>query len=227
MRTEVFARRVVSGCLEAAYRMPWFRENREERARILLDASGINIGVGESLLEIGTGKGDMWKMLSEGSSGKIVSLDLRDQVVSCNRRGSDSRVVADGLRCPFETGGEKKGFDVVLACLMLHHLPNGMEERMLREALRVTKTNGKVVVIEDNIDGKVFGGFINKEGYVRRADAILNMGVPGAGEAGQKRESDWMDLFKKIGVNAEMKTLQRVPLFGMLPWEVKVYELTK
>ncbi len=227
MRTEVFARRVVSGCLEAAYRMPWFRENREERARILLDASGINIGVGESLLEIGTGKGDMWKMLSEGSSGKIVSLDLRDQVVSCNRRGLDSRVVADGLRCPFETGGEKKGFDVVLACLMLHHLPNGMEERMLREALRVTKTNGKVVVIEDNIDGKVFGGFINKEGYVRRADAILNMGVPGAGEAGQKRESDWMDLFKKIGVNAEMKTLQRVPLFGMLPWEVKVYELTK
>ena len=228
MAKEFIQEKIAGKFLEIAYKWPWFVKAREERARLLIEASGVNMAAGETLLEIGTGKGDMYKMLSQDLNGKIYSLDIVDQVVSPNRTIKGRRMVADGLCSPFSDGDSETGFDTVLVCLMLHHLPEIKIPEMITEALRVTKKGGRVVIIEDDVDKPLLGSRRVKDQYVRVMDTILNIGVPGGGEVGQKTEEGWNEIFNKAG-RCQIKKIcsQDLPVFGLLPWRVNVFELIK
>lgn len=47
-----------------------------------------------------------------------------------------------------ETTFKDKTFDVILISLILHEIPNDLAEKILDEAKRVLKTNGKILVVE-------------------------------------------------------------------------------
>jgi SAM-dependent methyltransferase len=107
---------------------------------------------GWSVLDVGTGAGDLVALISEWAGGRntpirIVALDLSAAVVDEVRARTRSRpgikaVQADGLRLPFPDGT----FDLVHLSMTLHHMDGPDLVPLLIETARVAR--GRVLVGE-------------------------------------------------------------------------------
>ncbi|MBY3446101.1 class I SAM-dependent methyltransferase [Rhizobium laguerreae] len=132
--------------------LAWLLTGGRERAfreRIL---SFARLKPGDAVLDVGCGTGTIALLAKQkvGPNGRVEGIDASGEMVA------RAMAKAERAKLPiaFSTGTAqdlpyKDGeFDVVLSTLMFHHLPKRGREEFGREALRVLRPNGRLVIID-------------------------------------------------------------------------------
>ena len=119
-------------------------ENLSFWVPLIIDCGGITAG--ETVLDVGCGTGGFSAAIASASAASVVGVDHARAFIEFARnqhktqRGRVDWVNGDAEELPF-TGGS---FDRVILSFVLHQLPE--PERAVREAARVTRTGGSVLV---------------------------------------------------------------------------------
>jgi ubiquinone/menaquinone biosynthesis C-methylase UbiE len=116
----------------------------------LLDLAGI--AAGHRVLDIGCGTGTQaiaaWRRSQPG--GSVIGVDISQKMLAAARRKARRAGLdiafhhADAAQLPFEDDR----FDVVTITTVMHMLPQRRRRLCLREALRVLKRSGRLLVID-------------------------------------------------------------------------------
>jgi ubiquinone/menaquinone biosynthesis C-methylase UbiE len=129
----------------------------------------------KSVLEVGCGTGQLSEFLAEKCKS-FQGIDLSEEAISeaKNRTRKGKFLVADGQDLPFENAK----FDLVVFSKSLHHLKQGLA---LKEAARVLKPSGEMIIIEPAIDTE-FQKLLRplqdeREALLGAARAITNSGL--------------------------------------------------
>ena len=99
----------------------------------------INILPEERVLEVGTGTGEiLYRLnnLTENASG----VDISEGMAKLARQKYLNVTIYDGWVLPFDNDT----FDCVVLCQVLINLPDDFAKNLVREAIRVTKPNGRI-----------------------------------------------------------------------------------
>jgi 2-polyprenyl-3-methyl-5-hydroxy-6-metoxy-1,4-benzoquinol methylase len=102
---------------------------------------------GASVLDVGTGRGDIPAAVRErsmklGKKVRTIGIDQSLPLITGHYPGNDVVVRGDALALPFDDAS----VDVVLASQVLHHFPEGLAVSVVREMNRVARSR---VVISD------------------------------------------------------------------------------
>lgn len=120
----------------------------EEKARHLLRLVRRHVGdpARSRVLDVGCGVGLVHPHLRV--VGALHGTDVSEASIERARRENPDvdYAVADASALPYESGS----FDVVFAVGLLHHLPPGARDGVLRELARVTSARGLAVAFEHN-----------------------------------------------------------------------------
>jgi ubiquinone/menaquinone biosynthesis C-methylase UbiE len=141
--------------------MTWFRGQWQAlRQRTLALA---RLAPGEAVLDVGCGTGTLALEAARrvGRIGRVAGIDPSGvQIARAQAKAARTR-----LPVTFQTGVIEQlsfpdqSFDVVLATLMMHHLPKPLKQQGLAEIARVLKPGGRVVIAD----------FVRKQDRVGRA----------------------------------------------------------
>jgi SAM-dependent methyltransferase len=149
----------------------------------LLDAArkwrlvGRFIGVGEKVLEVGTGPGSVYEVLRRQGLD-VVTLDVEDMLF----RKHAALILYDGQRMPFPSAT----FDTALLLTVLHHCHN--PEAVIGEALRVAR---RVIVLEDTYASAW------QRWFTQFMDSLVNLEFIHHPHNNRNHES-WIALFGKL-----------------------------
>ncbi|WP_157628159.1 class I SAM-dependent methyltransferase [Ensifer sp. BR816] len=132
--------------------LAWFLTYGRERAFREKMLKFANLKPGEAVLDIGCGTGTVALLAKQkvGPAGRVDGVDASAEMVAratakAHRAAlSVSFTTATAQQLPYEDGV----FDVVLSTLMLHHLPKAGRAEFGREALRVLKPGGRVLIVD-------------------------------------------------------------------------------
>ncbi|HYX92266.1 MAG TPA: class I SAM-dependent methyltransferase, partial [Myxococcaceae bacterium] len=110
------------------------------------------IAPGERVLDVGCGPGRLTlaAALAAEATGETVGIDASPEMIQVATR----KAMRAGSSAQFRVAAieaipsEDNHFDVVLANLMLHHLPLELQRRGVAEVFRVLKPNGRFIVAE-------------------------------------------------------------------------------
>jgi ubiquinone/menaquinone biosynthesis C-methylase UbiE len=151
-RTDRFRRRQVEfhrdadiGRFENRIRNPFLLSKETLLARRI---AGLMPGPNGRVLEIGSGEGsNLWFLHQQLPSCRFAAMDFSVAKVHFlnGRMSSVNAVAGDALHIPFRT----EQFDLVLCRDLLHHV-NWDRDLLVREALRVLRPGGVLVVLESN-----------------------------------------------------------------------------
>ncbi|MCB8883417.1 metalloregulator ArsR/SmtB family transcription factor [Acidisoma cellulosilytica] len=104
------------------------------------------------VLDIGTGTGRVLELLGPRADSGL-GVDASPQMLKLARTRlaqaglpQCSLRQADMYRLPLPDGGPSQGFDVTVLQMVLHHAED--PEAVLREAARVTRTGGRIIIVE-------------------------------------------------------------------------------
>ena len=158
-----------------------------DRATVIAEALSPFFAAGETVLEIGSGKGHVAQAL-ESMTG--IKMNLVD-VVDYNETDMPLRKY-DGLHLPFPDAS----FDLALFVFVLHHVPDPLP--ILKEGLRVSR-NG-IIIAENNVEGWL------RRPITRLVDSIPHFqnGVPFCYHA--MAIDDWLKLFGPLAVRPQQLT---------------------
>ncbi len=99
---------------------------------------------GETVLDVGVGTGHITNLVQKITGGRVIGIDLADlRTPSTRERGEF--LLSDGRYLPIRDSA----VNVVMLMDVLHLSSN--PEQLLREAFRVLKPGGRVVILEDTI----------------------------------------------------------------------------
>lgn len=159
--------------LAAAYRNPVQLDSRRGMSEYkypkfnLQDEvlKAVDLKNGESLLEVGCGKGDLINSFPDNGENLVLGSDLFPGMMKESVIKSRRFLVSDSQNIPFRT----ETFDAVAAVNMLYHVPD--KDAALSEMARVLKSNGRVVITGHSITDR------DLSRRLREATA-LQFGVP-------------------------------------------------
>ena len=102
---------------------------------------------GMRVLDVATGTGAQARAFAD-AGGEVVGIDLSESMLRIARRKARGRNVtfgvADARALPFATAS----FDVCSVSFGLHEMPVSVRQDALREMSRVTKPDGKIVIVD-------------------------------------------------------------------------------
>src|SRR5262245_7066283 len=118
-----------------------FRSMRPEVARIA------GVGPGSRVLDVAMGTGAEARALAQ-TGAEIVGVDISEAMLRVARKKTAQRNVryqqGDATQLAFEDGC----FDVSTVSFALHEMPESIRLRVLSEMKRVTKPDGRIVVVD-------------------------------------------------------------------------------
>jgi ubiquinone/menaquinone biosynthesis C-methylase UbiE len=136
------------------------------------------------------------RILDIGSGTAHVAEALRAEdhfPVACNitdlRFVEEPLVLADGAYLPFAS----ERFDVSLLCTVMHHAPRESQPAMLLEGVRVLRSGGRLLILED-----VYENF-REPLATRIVDAVSNGELFGEPHSNRKL-SEWTALLDSLGL---------------------------
>ena len=104
------------------------------------------------VLEICIGTGTNSIIISENrQNAEIVGIDLSENMLSIAKEKIDKKgisnvktILMDATNMKFDTNS----FDVILISLVIHEVDNKIRNKIIKEAKRVLKNKGKIIIIE-------------------------------------------------------------------------------
>jgi ubiquinone/menaquinone biosynthesis C-methylase UbiE len=151
------------------------------RDRALRDrlAELARLAPGESVLDVGCGTGTLALAAKRrvGDTGAVSGVDASPDMIALATR----KATRAGAAVTFRPGTAERlpfpdaSFDVVMATLMLHHLPASIRRDFAREALRVLEPGGRILLVDFSAPSAQSPGLIarlHRHGGVPR-DAIV------------------------------------------------------
>jgi len=135
------------GTLNWAERTPAAHRRRERRSALLMQAAGIDTGLGRLVLEVGCGTGEYTRTLAACTGARLVSIDITPPALQWARRTVPSNVelsCANVEMLPFAD----HVFDAVVGNAVLHHL---RLDRAMPELARVLRPGGRLCFAEPNM----------------------------------------------------------------------------
>lgn len=144
-----------------------FLGRRREVYNRLAARSGIRPG--DRVLDVGCGTGYWTRLLSPvaGPHGRVIGIDPSPEMVAHARRRAPDNcdyLVGEGQKPEFDDGS----FDLVVASLAVHHIPEDVREQALREFHRVLKPGGKLLVAEFRAAEEWLPALVQSAGFVIR-----------------------------------------------------------
>jgi ubiquinone/menaquinone biosynthesis C-methylase UbiE len=112
---------------------------------VLGDLDGLDV------LDVGSGAGTLVRWLRSAGArvtGAECGVEMRRRAIAADPDHADDYVDAEGQDLPFDDGS----FDAVIYSYSLHHVPVDEIPTALREARRVLRRGGRLVVVEPAID---------------------------------------------------------------------------
>lgn len=111
-----------------------------------------NVEQGQSVLDVGCGTGTLAIMLCDraGEGGEVCGVDASPEMIAVARRKAAKR----NADVDFEIGLIERLpyadalFDRALCTLVLHHLDEHLQQRGLREIVRVLKPGGRLLLVD-------------------------------------------------------------------------------
>ena len=134
-----------------------------------------------TVLDIGTGSAHMAEAV-ETLERKVIGLDITDM-----RFVPMSLVYGDGAQLPFADFS----FRAVMLLTVLHHIPSAAHVPVLREAVRVLKPGGRLLLLEDTYHSKV------ERKFTLFLDTMMNAEFTGHPHA-NRRLGEWQDLIASL-----------------------------
>jgi len=166
---------------------------------------------GTSVLDIGCGEGWVADELVRRGVGEIAVVD----VVDVRRARTLPFSLYDGVHLPFDDGR----FDVAMLNFVLHHVPDERKVALLREALRVAR---RTVFILEDTPVTPLDRFVSRrhgEAYRRKIASDAPFGF--------LTRSEWIWLFRGMGVQAESRALGRFCRSVLQPFARAAFVLEK
>lgn len=142
---------------------------------------------GSKFLDFGSGSGIVSLEFKKKFNLDLVGVDIVD-----NRVVDMELKLIDGKTVPFEDGF----FDAVLISYVLHHADEPV--RLLKEAKRVVKTGGRVIVFEDLYQG-ILAKIICKVHGSTYGFLFEHHG--GKEQINFKNQKQWDEIFRTLGFN--------------------------
>jgi ubiquinone/menaquinone biosynthesis C-methylase UbiE len=107
---------------------------------------------GEEVLDVGCGTGTLAMVARQrvGETGRVSGIDPSAQMIA----RASHKAVRRNLVIDFQVGVIEQlavpdqSFDVVLSTFMMHHLPDDLKRRGVREIARVLKPGGRLLVLD-------------------------------------------------------------------------------
>jgi ubiquinone/menaquinone biosynthesis C-methylase UbiE len=137
--------------------------DRQLRERL---ATLARLTAGESVLDVGCGTGTLALAAKRavGDAGSVVGVDASADMIAL----ATAKASRSGTAVSFRTAAAERlpfadaTFDVVLSTLMLHHLPAPLRRECVREALRVLRPGGRMLVVDFSAPSTRRGGLLSR-----------------------------------------------------------------
>lgn len=127
--------------------------------------------LGESMLDVGCGTGSLAILARRqvGEHGSVIGLDASEEMIARARLKAERAGLGIGFiqgmaeTLPFDASQ----FDVVVGTLMLHHLAKRVRPAFVKEAHRVLKPSGRLVLVDfGRSEGKPKATGLHRHGHV-------------------------------------------------------------
>lgn len=141
------------------------------------------------LLDVGAGTGHVATLLRTPERS-VVACDIMNLLML-----PLPYVLADGSRLPFVNAS----FDVTLLITVLHHVPKSLHSRFFKEAARVLRPGGTLMVMEDT-----FHGAIERE-VTKFSDSVMNGEFAGHPHA-NRALAEWVAMITAAGFHISHQT---------------------
>jgi ubiquinone/menaquinone biosynthesis C-methylase UbiE len=166
------------------------------------------------VLDIGAGSGHIAQIIEQETKARVIKLDLAD--LRTNMTKDDHFVIADAHSLPFKD----KAVDVATLIDILHHCRN--QERIIKEAKRVVKPKGKIIIIEDTLP-EITSPIRRKMMFNLTAieDDFFNNQPRNVNPHLYHSISQWQELFRKEGFKPAIYKTWYWGLWDFVPEKIK------